>query len=146
MATSDHVTIEDLEDLGVTKVILNNGEVHQQAFLGDDYVMLESPTGRHRIPLTEVHHFSRLAGKAMLRGHHVNLEELVQDKVACNSVGDIFTTEEEPEGNPRDGYQALVRFEDLTDITSINREYGFNQSLTLNTQPTNDPPADGSPL
>ena len=135
MATSDHVTIEDLEDLGVTKVILNNGEVHQQAFLGDDYVMLESPTGRHRIPLTEVHHFSRLAGKAMLRGHHVNLEELVQDKVACNSVGDIFTTEEEPEGNPRDGYQALVRFEDLTDITLINREYGFNQSLLTTTRP-----------
>jgi len=25
---SDHVTIEDLEDLGVTKVILNNAEVH----------------------------------------------------------------------------------------------------------------------
>ena len=146
MATSNHVTIEDLEDLDVTKVILNNGEVHQQAFLGDDYVMLESPTGRHRIPLTEVHHFSRLAGKAMLRGERVNLERVARDKVACNGVGDIFTRDEHPDGNPRDGYQALVRFEDLTDITLINREYGFNQSLTLNTQPTNDPPVDGPPL
>lgn len=28
MATSDQVTIKDLHELGVIKVILNNGEVH----------------------------------------------------------------------------------------------------------------------